>query len=115
MIDEGVGERAMLDGFGRVNEQARRLDDYEQVAVFVKDFERNRLRVHRRRRAFTDGKLYTIASRYAPARLSRLLIDKTSARADETSDSHATEAAESRREKFVNALAGLFFADVKLK
>jgi hypothetical protein len=115
MIGERIGERASLDAHGRMNEQSGWLDDYDQMLVFVQDFERQDVRLHRRRPGFIESYLYKIACCDAPTSLRRYSINRANARADEIGYAHARQAAESRFKEFIETAARVFFRDLELE
>jgi len=98
-----------------MNEHPGWLDDYDQMLVFVQDFKRYNVRLHRRRSAFIESYLYKIACRDAPTSLRRNSVYRANARADEIGYSHARQAAESRFKEFIETAARVFFRDLELE
>ena len=89
VINQRIGQRAGLYAHGGVHQHARRLDYYDQLIIFVKNFERYWLWGHSRGRGVIEGNLDRVTNKDAVAWATDGSIYQTRSRLDKVGDSHA--------------------------
>jgi hypothetical protein len=108
VIDKGVGESARLYRYRGMNEHAGRLDDDNDMLIFVGYLNRYRFRHHRGGRALVERYFDLVARRDPLPGTPRRLIYKTRALAYKVGYAHARERAEARGKKLIEPSTSLF-------
>jgi len=115
VIGERIGERAAFYSQGRMDHHARRLDHYDQVFVFVDDFERYWFGTHRGERGVLESYLHEIISFDMVTCARCNSIHKAGTLAQKTGDTHTAQPAKARPQKLIQPAARFFAGDAKLK